>query len=235
MKKLLSKWNTLTEPQQIAVMVAPLPLTALVASVALLTTYIDFMSAVFVVVALLFIGSISTGVVVAIVKDEERIIAQRDASRRYNAVKDTNRELALSLERATLNENGLLNLVRVLTCASVTATVLDRKDYTSPEYQSMLADMQETLENLRAFVLIDGELTNDRLAWYAEGFHNGYCTTIDNLAELDRLNAKADYIFDGGDAVIDEPTVTHSASTAFMLGTLDRAYEVDGVTVYPLA
>lgn len=235
MKKLLSKWNNSTEPQKITVMVAPLPLLALVASVALLNTYISFTSAVFIVVALLFIGSIATGVVVAVVKDEERIAVQRDASRRHNALQAKHRQLELSLECATLNENGLLNLVRLITCASVTATALDRKDYTSRDYQMMLQEMGDTLDQMVNFVILDGELTNDRLAWYAQAFHNGYCTSIDNMVELDRLNAKVEFITDGGDAVIDEPTFTHSASTAFMLGTLDRAYEVNGETVYPLA
>ena len=215
MKKLLSKWNTLTEPQQIAVMVAPLPLTALVASVALLTTYIDFMSALFIVTALLFIGSIATGVVVAIVKDEERIIAQREGSRRLNAQQAQHRD---QLSEAECDAYSLVNLLRIVI------------DPTHEDYLTAITD-------LNGFTAMGSQGMDDEgLIWYASAIWNGEGYSSDDLNRLDRMRE----VYEIAEPVrtekeYTETAYTASASTALYFGTLDKAYEVNGETRYPLA
>jgi hypothetical protein len=229
-KPKMKKLQNLTEPQKVIALIAPLPLVALVASVALLTYSMDFMSALFVVVSLLFIGAISAGVAVAVVKDEERITVQRTASRRIATLNN-------SLERATLNENGLLNLVRIVTIPSVghmTGGAIHEAFRLNE-----IAEFDAVTAQLRAFVYLDGELTNDRLAWYAQAFHNGEGVGLNDEIQLDLVNEKVNYVLHGGDYVIPEPTYTHSATTALMMGTLDKAYTIRGKygseTVYPLA
>jgi hypothetical protein len=164
-----------------------------------------------------------------------------ELTRAYSTVSElqnSKRDLVASLERATLNENGLLNLVRVLTCASVTARALNRTDYTSPDYQEMLAIMGNALDEMRGLVVLDGSLTNDRLAWYAEAFHNGEGVGISDMKQLDYLMERVGYIENGGDYVEPILTYTHSATDALEYGTLDKAYTISNQyarqTVYPV-
>lgn len=220
---------------------------ALVASVALLSFYIDLMSALFIVVSLLLIGAISSGVVVAVVKDYElaRVVRgyralnaeNADSARAIHELRETNRTLTEALERATLNENGLLNLVRVVTTSSVFHNVGGA--IYEPLRLAELEKETDTVQVLRALVIADGELTNDRLAWYAEAFHNGEGVGLNDEIMLDELLERAQYAIDGGDLVEREPSYTYSATDALMLGTLHRAYtirnEYGTATVYPLA
>ena len=200
--------KNLTEPQKVALLVAPLSLTALVASVALLTTYIDFMSALFIVVALLFIGAISSGVVVAVVKDEERIIVQRSATRRQNALQDELRDMR------DMNACETFSLVNLLTIA------LD----------PMHADYYEARADLRAFIPV---MDSEELTRYAVARWNGEGYSDDDMNTLARYRET----FGGYDMpeTDNDTNYTHSASTAFAIGTLDRAYVVNGETRYPLS
>lgn len=243
----MKKLQNLTEPQKLTALVSPLPLVALVASVALLSFYIDLMSALFIVVSLLLIGAISSGVVVAVVKDYElaRVVRgyralnaeNADSARAIHELRETNRTLTEALERATLNENGLLNLVRVVTTSSVFHNVGGA--IYEPLRLAELEKETDTVQVLRALVIADGELTNDRLAWYAEAFHNGEGVGLNDEIMLDELLERAQYAIDGGDLVEREPSYTYSATDALMLGTLHRAYtirnEYGTATVYPLA
>jgi hypothetical protein len=204
----MKKLQNLTEPQKVALLVAPLSLTALVASVALLTYYIDFMSALFIVVALLFIGAISSGVVVAVVKDEERIIVQRSASRRQNALQDELRDMR------DMNACETFSLVNLLTIA------LD----------PMHADYYEARADLRAFIPV---MDSEELTRYAVARWNGEGYSDDDMNTLARYRET----FGGYDMpeTDNDTNYTHSASTAFAIGTLDRAYVVNGETRYPLS
>jgi hypothetical protein len=204
----MKKLQNLTEPQKVALLVAPLSLTALVASVALLTYYIDFMSALFIVVALLFIGAISSGVVVAVVKDEERIIVQRSATRRQNALQDELRDMR------DMNACETFSLVNLLTIA------LD----------PMHADYYEARADLRAFIPV---MDSEELTRYAVARWNGEGYSDDDMNTLARYRET----FGGYDMpeTDNDTNYTHSASTAFAIGTLDRAYVVNGETRYPLS
>jgi hypothetical protein len=148
--------------------------------------------------------------------------------------------LKLSLETATQNENGLLNLVRLACYETVEGSMnidgikfLGSEEGNDDKYEQMVGD-------LNACMVIDGgELSNDRLSWYAQAFHNGEGVGLGDVVKRDRLIEKANYACDGGDPVIDEPNYTYSATDALILGTLDKAYTITNEygreTVYPLA
>ena len=146
--------------------------------------------------------------------------------------------LKLSLETASLNENGLLNLVRLAclyTIENAQQGAIDERvtRYESERYEQMASD-------LNAFAIVDGgELTNDRLSWYAQAFHNGEGVGLGDSVKRDELLERAQYAIDGGDLVEQVATYTYSATDALILGTLDKAYTITNEygreTVYPLA
>ena len=146
--------------------------------------------------------------------------------------------LKLSLETASLNENGLLNLVRLAclyTVENAQQGAIDERvtRYESERYEQMASD-------LNAFAIVDsGELTNDRLTWYAQAFHNGEGVGLGDSVKRDELLERAQYAIDGGDLVEQVATYTYSATDALILGTLDKAYTITNEygreTVYPLA
>jgi hypothetical protein len=225
----MKKLQNLTEPQKIIALVAPLPLVALVASVALLNYYIDFTSAVFIVVALLFIGAISSGVSVAVVKDEHlaRVVRgyrslnteNRDSARIIGELRDTNRALVASLA------NARERIAR------------DGSDLIEHDLADKYADKLHTFTNAVyhfGWALIeDGDLFES--AKFALLAIHG-----ENLTETASAQVFRDYVLDiyADDDAPTTPTptdYTHSASTALLIGTLDRAYEVNGETRYPLA
>ena len=147
--------------------------------------------------------------------------------------------LKLSLETATQNENGLLNLVRLACYETVEGALnidgikfLGSDEGNAERHEQMVSD-------LNAFAVLDGELSNDCLSWYAQAFHNGEGVGLGDVVKRDRLIEKANYAIRGGDPVIDEPAYTYSATDALILGTLDKAYTITNEygreTVYPLA
>lgn len=255
----MKKLHTLTEPQKVTALVAPLPLVALVASVALLAHYIDFTSAVFIVVALLFIGSIATGVVVAVVKDEHLARVVRgyralntecsDSARIIGELRDTNRALVANLAHARerLADGGcdlvehddadayadelqkahgetqsLVNLLRVVL------------DPSHDEHRVAMTDLVRFTEGGEALGMRD-----ETIVWYADAIWNGEGYSDDDLNRLARIRenyglTEADYP-EATEKEYTETAYTASASTALYFGTLDKAYEVNGETRYPLA
>lgn len=165
----------------------------------------------------------------------------RNARSSFNTIETLCSEidaLKLSLETASLNENGLLNLVRLAclyTIENAQQGAIDERvtRYESERYEQMASD-------LNAFAIVDsGELTNDRLTWYAQAFHNGEGVGLGDSVKRDELLERAQYAIDGGDLVEQVATYTYSATDALILGTLDKAYTITNEygreTVYPLA
>lgn len=154
-----------------------------------------------------------------------------------NAIAKLERDNArpnLSLDIATQNENGLLNLVRLACLYAIENAHIGAIDeYQGERYEQMTSDLD-------AFAIIDnGELTNDRLAWYAQAFHNGECVSLGDIVKRDELLERARYAINGGDLVEQVATYTYSATDALIFGTLDKAYTITNEygreTVYPLA
>ena len=225
----MKKLQNLTEPQKVIALIAPLPLVALVASVALLNYYIDFTSAVFIVVALLFIGAISSGVAVAVAKDEHlaRVV------RGYRALNTENKENALyigelrEMNRELQDENAcethsLVNLLRVVL------------DPSHDEHRVAMTDLVRFTEGGEALGMRD-----ETIIWYATAIWNGEGYSDDDLNRLALIRhnyglTEADYP-EATEKEYTETAYTASASTALYFGTLDKAYEVNGETRYPLA
>jgi regulator of replication initiation timing len=311
----MKKLHTLTEPQKVTALVAPLPLVALVASVALLAHYIDFTSAVFIVVALLFIGSIATGVVVAVVKDEHlaRVVrgyralntenkesalyigelrdkvraltAERDElahsadysdlAQSYNSLCATYE--ALQVERDNLREVSQARALNAETLRAQVAELTERVevlqesradwrtayDKVRAERDALVASLANARERLASdgSDLVEHDLADkysDKLHTFTNAvYHFGWALIEDgdlfesakfallaihgeNLTETASAQVFRDYVLDiyADDDAPTTPTptdYTHSASTALLIGTLDRAYEVNGETRYPLA
>lgn len=222
----MKKLHSLTEPQKVCALIAPLPLVALVASVALLAHYIDLMSALFIVVALLFIGAISSGVAVAVVKDGHiaRIVRGyralnaecSDSARTIGELRDTNRALVAQLANARerLAETGI--------------------DLVEHQQADKYADKLHTFTNAVyqfGWALIEDYDLFESAKYALLGIHGK------NLTETASAQVFRDYVLDiYADDDAPTPTdYTHSASTALLIGTLDKAYEVNGETRYPLA
>jgi len=187
-----------------------------VASVALLTTYIDFMSALFIVVALLFIGAISSGVSVAVVKDAQLSRVVRGMRYTTNAITAERDELSDKLENALADLRDEVARVRVLS-AQVMADAEELESVTNG-YRALNSENADNARHIGALRDRVRTLTAD-LAWARELLaRDGR-----DLVEHDEADAYAETAF------------THSASTAFAVGTLDRAYVVNGETRYPLA
>lgn len=251
----MKKLQNLTEPQKVIALIAPLPLVALVASVALLTYSMDFMSAVFVVVALLFIGAISSGIAVAVVKDEHlaRVVRgyrslnteNRDSARIIGELRDTNRALVANLAHARERlADGGCDLVEhddadayadelreahgeTYSLVNLLRAVLD------PSHDEHLTAMND----LNGFTAMGSQGMDDEgLIWYASAIWNGEGYSCDDLNRLDRMRE----IYEISEPVrtekeYTETAYTASASTALYFGTLDKAYTVNGETRYPLA
>lgn len=257
----MKKLQNLTEPQKVIALVAPLPLVALVASVALLNYYIDFMSALFIVVALLFIGSIATGVAVAVAKDEHTARAVRGIRYTLNAVRVERDELsdkydalendyAMSvrsykseLELVRANKYELVaklahvrDLLQKSECETQSLVNLLRVvlDPSHDEHRVAMTDLVRFTEGGEALGMRD-----ETLVWYADAIWNGEGYSDDDLNRLALIRqnyglTEADYP-EATEKEYTETAYTNSASTALYFGTLDKAYEVNGETRYPLA
>jgi len=251
----MKKLQNLTEPQKVIALIAPLPLVALVASVALLTHYIDLMSALFIVCALLFIGAISSGVAVAVVKDEQiaRIVRGyralntecSDSARIIGELRDTNRALVADLAHARERlADGGCDLVE----HDDADAYADELREAHGETQSLVNLLRAVLDpshdehltamnDLNGFTAMGSQGMDDEgLIWYASAIWNGEGYSCDDLNRLDRMRE----IYEISEPVRTEKVYTEtaytcSASTALLFGTLDRAYEVNGETRYPLA
>lgn len=240
----MKKLHTLTEPQKVIALVAPLPLVALVASVALLTTYIDFMSALFIVVALLFIGAISSGVSVAVVKDAQLSRVVRGMRYTQTAIRAERDELSDKLENALADLRDEVARVRTLS-AQVMADAEQLDDVRAHNETLGNKCVNYQIQRNRAVNAVD-ELRNE-LESVESQLNDSHSRetelrTANRALVADLAWARELLARDGRDLVehdeadaYAETAFTHSASTAFAIGTLDRAYVVNNETRYPLA
>lgn len=215
----MKKLQKPTELQQVVTVAVSLALGGLVASVALLSFYIDLMSAIFFGVVLLFIGAVGSGIVVAVVKDGElsRVV------RGYRASLDNlQAEHSDALLQSECNAYSLVNLLRVVL------------DPTHDGHRTAMTDLVRFTEGGEALGMRD-----ETLIWYAEAIWNGEGYSDDDLNRLARIRenyglTEADYP-EATEKEYTETAYTNSASTALYFGTLDKAYTVNGETRYPLA
>ena len=255
----MKKLRNLSELQQASATAIILAVLGLVSSVGLLTYSIDFMSAVFVCVSVLLIGSLSTGIVVACVKDGEvaRITRgyrtlnteNRDSARAIHELRETNRALVADLANARerLARDGS-DLVEhddadayadelqkahgeTQSLVNLLRVVLDPSH---DEHRTAMTDLVRFTEGGEALGMRD-----ETLVWYADAIWNGEGYSSDDLNRLARIRenyglTEADYP-EATEKVYTETAYTASASTALYFGTLDKAYTVNGETRYPLA
>jgi len=133
-------------------------------------------------------------------------------------------ELVDALEFGAITEIGLCEIVRSLYKFDVKSSNI-RKHLEAIELQA------------------DDGIDNDDLTRYAYAWHNGEALPYgDDLAWMENIERRAKYAIDGGDLVTDnkhyEQDFTYSASTALLLGTLDKPKQVRTAsgwqTVYPV-
>ena len=135
-----------------------------------------------------------------------------------------NLELIDALEFGAITEIGLCAIVRSLY-----------------KFDAKSSDIRKHLEAIE--LQADDGIDADDLTRYAYAWHNGEALPYgDDLAWMENIERRASQAIDGGDLVTDikydEQDFTYSASTALMLGTLDKPKQVrtssGWQTVYPV-
>lgn len=223
--------------------------------VALFAHTLDLLPVMTVCALLVAVTAVAVGVVVGMVKDAQLARVVRgyralnsecsDSARIIGELRDTNRALVANLAHARERlADGGCDLVEhddadayadelreahgeTYSLVNLLRAVLD------PSHDEHLTAMND----LNGFTAMGSQGMDDEgIIWYASAIWNGEGYSCDDLNRLDRMRE----IYEISEPVRTEKEYTEtaytcSASTALLFGTLDRAYEVNNETRYPLA
>lgn len=222
----MKKLQNLKEWQIVGIFSALGASVAYASVVAIFAHTLDLLPVMTLCAVLVGITAVAVGVTVGMVKDEQiaRIVRGyralnaecSDSARTIGELRDTNRALVAQLANARerLAESG--------------------SDLVEHQQADKYADKLHTFTNAVyhfGWALIEDYDLFESAKYALLGIHGK------NLTETASAQVFRDYVLDiYADDDAPTPTdYTHSASTALLIGTLDRAYEVNGETRYPLA
>lgn len=194
--------------------------------VAIFAHTLDLLPVMTLCLVLVSVTAVAVGVVVGMVKDEHATRVNYYATKRANSLRDdvANRDAEIALLQDELADS----LYREKNATNNLASARETLNTNNAHYRASLARIEVLLAKVREqeFTRLQLSKVNDKLNAQIDEQEQ----EIDALAQSrnDWRNAY-DKLRNG------DTNYTHSASTALLVGTLDKAYKVDGETRYPLA
>lgn len=222
----MKTYKNLREWQKVGVLVVVSVSLGYSAIVALISTKIDTMASITLCALLVAFGAVGSGVVVAMQKDEHASRVNYYATKRANSLRDdvANRDAEIHLLREELAES----LYREKNASGDLARMREINNGLQAEHRAGISRIEVLLAKVREqeFTRLQLSKVNDKLTAQIDEQE----TEIDNLLQSRNDWREAyDKLRNG------ESKYTHSASTALVLGTLDKGYLLNGETVYPLS
>lgn len=222
----MKKLRQLNELQQAQAVAVSMTVLGLFASTALLAHSIDFMSAVFITVSVMSIGALGSAVVALTVKDIEvsRVVSKYSAHLRKVSDSSANKDQEIEWLREELSDSEHREKI----ASGDLARMREINNGLQAEHRASVSRIEVLLAKVREqeFTRLQLSKINDKLTAQIDEQE----TEIDTLAQSRNDWREAyDKLRNG------ESKYTHSASTALVLGTLDKGYLLNGETVYPLS
>ena len=240
----MKKLHTLTETEKTGALVVPIVALGYASLVALMAHKIDLMASMTIGALLVAFGAISSGVIVGMMKDEQLARVVRGSRYTLNAITAERDELSDKLESALADLRDEVARVRTLS-AQVMADAEQLDDLRAHNETLGNKCVNYQIQRNRAVNAVD-ELRNE-LESVESQLNDSHSRetelrTANRALVADLAWARELLARDGRDLVehdeadaYADTAFTHSASTALLVGTLDRAYVVNGETRYPLA
>lgn len=222
----MKTYKNLKEWQKVGVLVVLSVSLGYSAIVALISTKIDGMASITLGALLVAFGAVGSGVVVAMQKDEHASRVNYYATKRANSLRDdvANRDAEIHLLREELAES----LYREKNASGDLARMREINNGLQAEQRASISRIEVLLAKVREqeFTRLQLSKVNDKLNAQIDEQE----TEIDALAQSrNDWRTAYDKLRNG------DNKYTHSASTALVLGTLDKGYLLNGETVYPLS
>jgi chromosome segregation ATPase len=224
----MKTYKNLKEWQKVGALVVLSVSLGYSAIVALISTKIDTMASITLCGLLVAFGAIGSGVVVAMKKDEHASRVNYYATKRANSLREDidNRDEEIAYLRDELADSTHREKI----ASGDLARMREINNGLQAEHRAGISRIEVLLAKVREqeFTRLRLSEVNDKLTAQVDEQE----TEIDNLLQSRNDWREAYDKLRNGD---NGNRYTHSASTAFALGTLDKAYTVNGETVYPLA